>query len=172
MRFTDLLRTTVLLSAGAATVLALITIISVSDDYDVAVVTFSAAWWLLASLIGLRMGSGTSTTPPIARLLATARHQPMLPEPRPGMTMLNRLWPLLVAVIAGGVVGFFLPQVAGVAAGFCIIWALAWRGQHLAVLAIEERDGARFYVDRTSPVAPMRLIRTPGFGGSFVRRPV
>ena len=63
---------------------------------------------------------------------------------------------------------FFEPQVASVAAGFAIIWALAWRRQDRAVLAIEERDGARFYVDRTSPVSPIQLIRTPGFGGSFV----
>jgi hypothetical protein len=26
----------------------------------------------------------------------------------------------------------------------------------------------RFYVDRTSPLSPIRLIRTPGFGGSYL----
>jgi hypothetical protein len=30
----------------------------------------------------------------------------------------------------------------------------------------------RFYVDRTSPLQPIRLIRTPGFGGSFLKWPV
>ena len=30
------------------------------------------------------------------------------------------------------------------------------------MLAIEERDGVRFYVDKTSPFSPIRLIRTPG----------
>jgi hypothetical protein len=49
-----------------------------------------------------------------------------------------------------------------VAAGFAIIWALAWRRQEAAVAAIEDRDGFRFYVDRTPPLAPIRLIRTPG----------
>ena len=29
--------------------------------------------------------------------------------------------------------------------------------------AIEERDGVRFYVERTSPLKPIRLVRTPGF---------
>ena len=38
------------------------------------------------------------------------------------------------------------------AAGFAIIWALAWRRQDAAVTAIEERDGFRFYVDRTGAV--------------------
>ena len=36
------------------------------------------------------------------------------------------------------------------------------------MLAIEERDGVRFYVDRTSPFSPIRLIRTPGFGGDYL----
>ncbi len=49
------------------------------------------------------------------------------------------------------------------ATGFAIIWALAWRRQASAVTAIEERDGARFYVERTSPLQPIRLVRTPGF---------
>jgi len=31
------------------------------------------------------------------------------------------------------------------------------------VTAIEERDGARFYVERTSPLRPIQLVRTPGF---------
>jgi hypothetical protein len=62
----------------------------------------------------------------------------------------------------------FFPQVAGVATGFAIIWALAWRRQEGAVAAIEERDGVRFYVDNTSPLSPIRLIRAPGFGGKFL----
>jgi hypothetical protein len=59
--------------------------------------------------------------------------------------------------------GIILPQVPAVAAGFAVIWALAWRRQSRAVTAIEERDGARFYVERTSPLRPIQLVRTPGF---------
>jgi hypothetical protein len=71
------------------------------------------------------------------------------------------------------VVGFIAPQVAAVAAGFAIIWALGWRRQASAVAAIEERDGVRFYVEKTSPLQPMQLVRTPGFSGSFLpQRPV
>ena len=51
---------------------------------------------------------------------------------------------------------------SAVAAGFAIIWALAWRRQEAAVTAIEERDGARFYIDKTPPFSPIQLIRTPG----------
>lgn len=172
MRFADLLRTTVLLSAGAATLLVVVTVLALSREYDQTLLIVSAVWWTAAAVIGLLLGRGAETTPPIARLLATARHQPTLPELRVALTILNRLWPLLLVTLGGAALGIFLPQVAAVAAGFCIAWALAWRGQHLAVQAIEERDGARFYVERTSPFAPMRLIRTPGFGGSFVRRPI
>jgi hypothetical protein len=62
--------------------------------------------------------------------------------------------------------------VAAVAAGFPIIWALTLRRQESAVAAIEQRDGARFYVDKTSPLHPIRLVRTPGFGGVFLRHPI
>jgi hypothetical protein len=77
--------------------------------------------------------------------------------------LLNRLWPLLVSTIGAGALAFVLPQVPAIATGFAIIWALAWRHQASAVSAIEERDGARFYLVRNSPLKPIRLIRTPGF---------
>jgi hypothetical protein len=69
----------------------------------------------------------------------------------------------LFCTIGAGALAFVLPQVPAVATGFSIIWALAWRRQASAVTAIEERDGARFYVERTSPFKPIRLVRTPGF---------
>ena len=87
----------------------------------------------------------------------------MMPEHRPASVLVNRLWPLLVSTVAAGAIGFLIPQVSAIATGFAIIWALAWRRQDSAVLAIEERDGVTFYVERTSPIRPMRLVRTPGF---------
>ena len=159
---------TVLLSAGSATLLATLTVIGVSRDLDPTLVYVSLAWWLLAALAGARLGRRAEVNPPIARALASARSERTLPELRPGATLLNRLWPLLLSTLVAGALGFFVPQVAAVAAGFGIIWALAWRRQERAVAAIEERDGVRFYVDRTSPVAPIRLVRTPGFGGTFL----
>jgi hypothetical protein len=92
----------------------------------------------------------------------------LLPRMEPRLRLFC-LWPLLVATLAAGVASVFLPQVGGIAAGFAIIWALAWRRQESAVTAIEERDGARFYVDKTSPLSAIRLIRTPGFGGDYLR---
>ena len=163
MRFADFLRTTVLASAGAATVLAALTVAGAAGDSNEEIVPFSAGWWVAAGFIGIWLGRRAETSPPIASLLAGARTQSTLPEVNPARTMLNRLWPLLVSTVGACAVAFLVPQVPAVATGFAIIWSLAWRRQASAVRAIEQRDGARFYVDKTSPVKPIRLVRTPGF---------
>ena len=170
MRFGDFLRAAVLLSAGSATALAAITVLSVARDSQPVVVYVSLAWWSLATIVGLRLEHRANDG--IRSLLADARHQTTLPELRPALTLVNRLWLLLVVTVAAGVLGVFMPQVSSVAAGFALLVAVAWRRQGHAVEAIEERDAARFYVDRTSPLAPIRLIRTPGFGGTFLKTPV
>jgi hypothetical protein len=168
VRFVEFLRTTVLLSAGAATLLAVLTVISATDEFDPVLVWVAASWWSLAVLFGIYLGRRTEVTPAITRILASARSTTVLPELRPWATLLNRLWPLLLFTLIAGVVGFFLPQVAAIATGFALIWPLSIRHQEKAVAAIEERDAVRFYIDKTSPVAPMTLIRTPGFGGDFL----
>lgn len=163
MRFVDFLRTTVLLSAGAATALAAITVIAASAQADTLLAEVAVGWWLVAAATGLRMGRRAQTNPPIARLLAGAQASSSLPEHHPSAILLNRLWPLALFTLLAGGLAFLAPQIPGIAAGFAIIWALAWRRQDAAVAAIEERDGACFYVRRTSPVRPMSLVRTPGF---------
>jgi hypothetical protein len=163
VRFVDFLRTTVLLSAGAATALALVTVLALGAQSEERLLPIAVGWWVIASLLGLRLGRRAETNPPIARLLASAKASTTLPENRPGGILANRLWPLAVfALIAGGL-AFLAPQIPGIAAGFAIIWALAWRRQDAAVAAIEERDGSFFYVLSSSPVRPMALERTPGF---------
>jgi hypothetical protein len=162
VRFVDFLKATVMLSAGAATVLGALTVLQVARDDQESLMEVAVGWWLLAAGLGAWIGRRNAATPPIARLLADARMQMSLPELRPGLTLINRLWPLLFSTVGAGILGIFLPQVSAVAAGFAIIWALAWRRQEAAVSAIEDRDGFRFYVDRTPPWAPIRLIRTPG----------
>lgn len=170
MRFVDFLRTTVLLSAGAATALAAVTVLAAVTDSDHLLVPVAAAWWVIASIVGLRLGRRAETSPPIARLLATAKASPSLPEQHPSAIIVNRLWPLLLFTLLSGGLAFLAPQIPGIAAGFAIIWALAWRRQDAAVVAIEERDGATFYVRRTSPLRPMALLRTPGFKSSRIER--
>jgi hypothetical protein len=171
VRFGDFLRATVLLSAGAATLLAALAVIGLSREYDRTLVLFSAFWWAGSVLIEIWFGRRADASPPIRRLLLNARSQTTLPELRPGRTLINRLWPLLFATLAASILAVFQPQVASIGAGFWIIWALALRRQASAVAAIEERDGVRFYIDRTSPLEPIQLVRTPGFGGSFLQVP-
>jgi hypothetical protein len=163
LRFAEFLKTTVLACAGAATALAAVTIIRGAQSDDTTLLLFSGSWWLAATIIGLTLGRGPDTTPPIARLLAGAKAATTLPEQQPGRILLNRLWPLLLATLVAGAVVFLVPQVAAVAVGFEVIWALSWRRQHAAVTAIEERDGVSFYVERTSPLKPIQLLRAPGF---------
>jgi len=163
MRFTDFLKATVMTCAAAATALAAITVAAASGDDDPRLVSFAAGWWLVAALIGGLLGRRGQTTPPIARLLANARSTPALPEVHPSRVLLNRLWPLLLCTIVAAGLALLFPQVPAIATGFAIIWALSWRRQDAAVTAIEGRDGVRYYVERTSPLQPIQLVRTPGF---------
>jgi hypothetical protein len=163
LRFVDFLRATVMLSAGAATALAAVTVAGAAAEQNDTLVPLAAGWWVVAALIGSWLGRHNETNPPITRLLHGAKYSRDLPEPRPGLTLLNRLWPLLLATVGAGAMAVVAPQVPAVAVGFGIVWALAWRRQDGAVAAIEERDGVRFWVERTSPLEPMRLLRTPWY---------
>jgi hypothetical protein len=162
MRFRDFLRNAVLLFGAAATALAAVTVVGGSRDDNDALLLFSLGWWLVATIAGLWLGRRPRPTPGIARLLADARKTNTLPELEPGAVLFNRLWPLAVVSTAAGAVGFFFPQVPAVAAGYALLVALTWRRQALAVEAIEGRDGAEFWFDRTSPFGPPQLLRLPG----------
>jgi hypothetical protein len=164
VRFTDFLKTTVLACGAAATALAAVAIAGAAADDDTTLLVFAIAWWTIAAIVGIVLGRRAETSPPIARLLAGARATTTLPEhQRPGTVLLNRLWPLLLVLVVSGGVAFLTPQVPAVAAGFALIMALNWRRQDAAVTAIEERDGAAFFIERTSPFKPIQLVRTPGF---------
>lgn len=163
MRFVDFLKTTVLLSGGAATALAAVTVLASAANAHEWLVPIAVGWWVLAAVIGLLLSRRAEINPSIARLLSSAKTSTAMPEHHPSAILVNRLWPLLLSTLVAGGLAFLAPQVPGIAAGFAIIWALAWRRQDAAVEAIEERDGACFYVRRTSPVRPIVLERTPGF---------
>jgi hypothetical protein len=163
LRFAEFLRSTILISAAAASALAAVTLAAAASTGDDLVVPVAVGWWLVAGGIGLWLGRPAGASQQIASLLASARMQPSLPDVNPARTLVNRLWPLLFSTIGAGALAFLIPQVPAIATGFAIIWSLAWRRQASAVTAIEERDGARFYVVRTSPLKPIKLVRTPGF---------
>src|SRR3954451_10140488 len=161
MRFTEFLRTSILLFAGAATALAAVAIAGAQSDDDTTLIYVSVGWWTASALGGLWFGRRPQTSEGIGRLLTQARHSPSLPEQEPGRTMINRLWPLIIATAAAAGIAFLIPQVPAIGAGYALLVALAWRKQSRAVAAIEDRDGVRFYVERTPPLKPLQLVRTP-----------
>jgi uncharacterized membrane protein YbhN (UPF0104 family) len=168
VRFGDFLRTSVLLFGAAATACAVVSIAGARAKDDNTVLYIAVAWWAVAAFLGLWFGRRREASEGIARLLADARTTPLLPELEPGTVLFNRLWSFGLVTIAAGGIAFLFPSVPAIWTGFTLMVALAWRKQPSAVLAIEERDGVRFYVDQTSPLRAIKLIRTPGFSGDFL----
>jgi hypothetical protein len=161
MRFTDFLRTSVLLFAGAATALAAVAIAGAASKDDTTLLYVAVSWWGIGAVAGLWIGRRVETSEGIGRLLANARHSTTLPELEPGRTVANRLWPLLIVIAAAAAIAFVIPQVPAIGAGYAVLVSLAWRKQARAVAAIEDRDGIRFYVERSAPLKPTQLVRTP-----------
>lgn len=162
MRFVDLLKSTVLLSAAAATLLALLTVVEANALGDDLLVLVAAGWWLVAGLIGTWLGRRTEPAAPVERALREARSTMQLPQMHAGRVLLQRLWPLLLATVVSAALSLLWPQIAAIATGFGVIWALSWRHQDAAVTAVEERDGVTFFVDGTRAFGPLKLVRTPG----------
>ena len=162
MRFRDFLRVSVLIYGAAATALGIVSIVGATRADTNTLVYVAAVWWCVAVLAGLWLGRRPETTESIGTLLADARVTNSLPQMEPASVMFNRLWPVAVAVVLAGGVGFFVPQVPVIATGFFLLVALLWRRQSSAVAAIEGRDGVEFWLDRSSPFERPKLLRLPG----------
>jgi hypothetical protein len=163
MAFCDLLRMTLLLAGGAATVLAAVTAIVVGTNADTLTLFVALGWWIIALIGGLILGRPSQAAEAMQPLLAEARTATAMPElVNPTRAALARLWPIAAFTVVAGGLGFVFPGVAAVGAGFALAAALMWRSREGAVAAIEERDGVRFYVEPGSALQPVRLIRTPG----------
>jgi len=162
MLFRDFLRVAVMLFGGSGTVLAVVAWAGASGEDTWTPLYFAVGWWVIATAGGLWLGRGHGPTEQIGKLLAGARNANAIPEIEPGRMVVNRLWALALLTVVSGGVAFLIPQIPAIAAGYSLGVALTWRNQPRAVQAIEERDGVRFYLDRTSPFAGPRLLRTPG----------
>ena len=164
VRFVDLLRITVLLSAGAATALAIVTVLGATAESDDTVVFILAGWWFVAALDRRVPGPPRAGEPgdraPARRREGGDDDARAPARARSRSTACGRC---CCRRSSRAALGLIAPQIPGIATGFAIIWALAWRRQESAVRAIEERDGVTFYVEPSSPFRPLRLVRTPGF---------
>jgi len=162
MPYTDLLRVTVFLTGAEATALGAITALAAGRDSDATTVYVAAAWWLIALVLGLYLGRPANAADGVRDALARARTATSLPEETPSRISAARLWPIAVTAIVAGALGIVFPGVAAVGAGYALLVALAMRTREAAVLAIEQRDGVKFYVVPNSALRPIQLVRTPG----------
>lgn len=162
MLFSELLRITVLLIAAVATALGAISVALAQRDPTVAELAVVGGWWLLATVAGIVIGRSARAGESMSRALAESLTATSLPLESSGRIAFQRLWPIGAFAIACGVAGIFWPQVAAIGAGYAILIALIWRRREAAVRAIEDRDGVRFYVEPSSAMERIRLVRTPG----------
>ncbi len=162
MPYTDLLRVTVFLTGAEATALGAITAIAASESNDATTVLVAAAWWLASVAIGLYLGRPARAADGVREALSEARTATSLPQETPARITIGRLWPIALTALAAGILGIFFPGVAAIGAGYALLVSLAWHTREAAVLAIEHRDGVKFYVIPNSALQPIKLVRTPG----------
>jgi hypothetical protein len=169
MPYTDLLRVSVFITAAEATALGAITALTTSHEGEAWIVVVAGVWWLISLAIGFYLGRPQRAADDVRDALARARTATSLPDQSPGRIAFTRLWPIFFTAIAAGVLGLFFPGVAAVGAGYALIVSLAWHTREAAVLAIEHRDGVKFYVVPTSALRPVELVRTPGLRSDRLR---
>jgi len=165
MLYSDLLRATVFLAAAVATALGALALAVAKQDESTGTLVLAGVWWVLAAGGGLYLGQRAGAGEEIGATLAEARPARALPDASPARVALGRLWPFAAFTLVAGLGGLLYSQVAAIGAGYAIVGALAWRRREAAVIAIEDRDGARFYVEPTIAPRPLKLVRAPGFRG-------
>lgn len=169
MAYTDLLRASVFLTAGEATALGAIAALALGGEPDGTTLIVAASWWVIALAIGAYLGRPERAAEDLRGPLADARTATSLPAESPARIALGRLWPILLTAVAAGVLGIFFPGVAIVGAGYALLVSLAWHSHEAAVLAVEQRDGVKFYVVPSSGLRPVELVRTPGLRSDRLR---
>lgn len=171
MQFKDLLRGTVLLIAVEATALGAVSAIAINGSGDESLATFAIGFWLVSIAAGAYLGQMPRAVQALRGPLAAAKTTTQLPSESPGRIALGRLWPIGLFAVLAGALGLIWPQVPAIATGFALAVALGWRNREAAVTAIEERDGVCFYVEPTSALEPVKLVRTPGLMRGGARMP-
>jgi len=169
MPYTDLLRLTVFLAGAESTALGAVTILSAGANDDTMTLLVAAGWWPIAVVIGLYFGRRSRAADGVRDVLGAARTTTSLPNESPGRIALERLWPIGLTALIAGALGVSYPGVAAIGAGYALLVALAWRTREAAVLGIEDRDGVKFYVEPSSALRPVQLVRTPGLGTDRVK---
>jgi hypothetical protein len=169
MPYTDLLRLSVFLTAGEATALGAIAAIAAGPNATEGTLIVALVWWLASLALGLYLGRPQRAADSLRDALADAKTATSLPAETASRIALGRLWPIGATALAAGVLGIFFPGVAIIGAGYALLVSLAWHSHEAAVLAIEQRDGTKFYVVQNSALRPVELVRTPGLRSDRLR---
>ena len=113
MLFSELLRITVLLVAGVATALAALSVLVIQNDDSTFAAIFGGGWWLIATVIGLLLGTPARAAEGITPALRGARTATSLPSESDTRIAFMRLWPIGAFAIVCGVAGVCLPADRG-----------------------------------------------------------
>jgi hypothetical protein len=161
MRYCDYLHSCVLMIGSAALALILVSVGSLAYYGSAVMIVLSASWVVICVFTGLWLGRGDAVQESVHALLSKSRPEPIFPKIEPPAVLLARLWPVLAITLLAAISSYWFPQLAVAAAGYGLLWSLAWRKQSDAVLAIEERDLVHFWIVRSSPLHPPKLVRVP-----------
>jgi hypothetical protein len=161
VRYCDYLHGSVLLIGSAALALMLVGAGSLAWYGSTLMIALSVSWVVLCVATGLWLGRGDAIQSSVHELLSKSRPEPVFPAIEPPAVLLSRLWPVLAITLLAAISSYWFPQLTIAAAGYGALWALAWRKQSDAVLAIEERDLVHFWIVRSAPLQPPELIRVP-----------
>ncbi|MGH2906322.1 MAG: hypothetical protein ACRDKI_06075 [Solirubrobacterales bacterium] len=161
MRYTEYLRTSVLLLGTSSFALIVVSVGAIAREHSVLLLVFGAIWLVIACLIGTWLGHSDQVMESIRDLLSRSRPEPVFPKIEPAAVLFTRLWPVLAIAIISAIASLLFPQLAVAAAGYGLLWSLAWRKQALAVEAIEERDAVHFWIVRTKAFSKPKLVRVP-----------
>jgi hypothetical protein len=170
MPYTDLLRTSVFITAAEATALGAITALAANRGGNTTIALVAAGWWLVALAIGFYLSRPQRAADDVRDALSRAKTATSLPDQNPARIAFIRLWPIAFTAIAAGGLGIFFPGVAAVGAGYALIVSLAWHTREAAVLGVEQRDGVKFYVVPSPALRPIELVRAPGLRSERLSR--
>jgi hypothetical protein len=160
--FSDLLRTSVFITGAEATILAAITALGIGREDNATTLYVALVWWIVAFAVGLWLGRPERAAEEMRDPLARAKTATSLPPQSPARIAIGRLWPMALFVVGAGVLGVIWPGVAAIGAGYALLVSVAWHNREGAVVAVEQRDGVKFYVVPTNALRPIELVRTPG----------
>lgn len=161
MRYCDYLHGCVVLVGSAAAALILIAAASLAWFAGTTLIICSIAWLVICVLWGLWLGRADAVQEPVRQLLSHSRPEPIFPQIEPAAVLLGRLWPVLAITLVAAISTYWIPHLCVAAAGYGVLWALAWRKQSGAVLAIEERDLVHFWIVKSPSMRPPKLVRVP-----------